>query len=721
MVCCLNPDCQQPHNPDEAKFCLRCGTKLVPLLAGHYRVIGPLGGGGFARTYLAEDKQKLNERCVVKQLAPDVQSSSALQKATDLFEQEAQRLQQLGNHPQIPTLYAYFEQERCLYLVQEYIAGQNLLEELEQLGAWSEPKIRKLLIDLLQVLQFIHEQQVIHRDIKPENIIRRQSNPNHLQGAKTLDEGQLVLIDFGVAKPITATTLTKPGTTIGSLGYAPIEQLKGGEAYAASDLYSLGVTCFQLLTQVHPWELWTEQGYNWVSSWREHLNHPVSWELGRILHKLLQKDVVLRYQSAAEVLRDLEPGRSEQHQRQTLISPNLSPSLLPAAQRPVALSIPPYQPGKIRMNVYSSQAGGVLGSGGGGKSQKAGLSLLLVQFLRLSCQNLWLIVCIILLLGLGGYGSRHVHGQLSAKTPTEKNLALLNTLTAHSDIIRAVAISPNGQLLVSGSNDQTIKIWQLSTGTLKNTLIGHHSWISAVAISPDSQTVVSGSGDNTIKVWQLNTGKLLRTLTGHSASVYAVAISPDGQTLVSGGSDNTIKIWQLNTGKLLRTLTKHSYGVNSITISPDGQTLVSGNGSVWPYGEDHTIKIWGLKTGLAKRTIAGHESNVTAVTISSDGRTLASGSTDNTIKIWQLSTGQLVHTLTDYPNCVYSVAISPNGQTLVSGSGDNTIKVWDLSTGNLKNALKGHSSAVYAVAISPDGQTLVSGSNDKTIKIWRLP
>ncbi len=719
MVCCLNPNCQRPQNPDGINFCSSCGTALVPLLAGHYQVIRPLGGGGFARTYLAEDKQKLNERCVVKQLTPNVQGSWALQKATDLFKQEAERLQQLGHHPQIPRLYAYFEEDRYLYLVQQFIEGQNLSEELAQLGIWSEQKVWKLLLDLLKVLQFVHEQQVIHRDIKPENIIRHHSSSHHLQTRNTFStsvsqaeespallqsaEHKLVLIDFGIAKQLgaTVTVVEKPGTTIGSFGYAPIEQLKGGEAYPASDLYSLGVTCFELLTQVHPWELWTEQGYGWVSDWQRHLKSPISSELAWILDKLLQKDFEHRYQSASEVLKDLESGESEQHQSQKV-------ALLSSSQSPL-------QGGNNRINLYSQR------TGGGGKSQQTRLSVLLSKFLHLSAQNPWLmVVIIILLLGLGGYGSWHIQGQISATISTGEKLRRAHTLVGHSDMVRSIAISPDGQTLVSGSNDQTIKIWQLSSGTLKSTLTGHSSWISSVAISPDGEILASGSGDNTIKIWQLSTGRMVRTLTGHSSGVNSIAISPDGQTLVSGSADNTIKIWQLSTGQLVRTLTKHSYGVNCLAISPDGQTLVSGNGRVQPLGDSYTIKIWGLNSSFPKRTLTGHASWVNSLAITPDGQTLVSVSEDDTIKIWQLKTGDLVRTLRGHSSSVYAVALSPDGQTLVSGSEDNTIKVWQLSTGTLKSTFTGDSSAVYAVAISSDGQTLVSSGDDQTIKIWQM-
>jgi serine/threonine protein kinase len=293
-------------------FCSNCGVGLV-VLRNRYRPIKSLGGGGFAKTYLAEDVDKLNEHCVIKQFAPQVQGTASLNKATELFEQEAKRLQQLGKHPQIPTLLAYFDEDNRLYLVQEFIEGQNLLAELQQHGTLNEQKVRELLLDLLDILKTVHQQKVIHRDIKPENIIRHS-------------DGKLVLIDFGASKQLTATVMTQVGTAIGSFGYAPLEQMQGGEAYPASDLYSLGATCFHLLSGIHPWELWKKQGYGWVGSWRQHLQQPVSEEFGRILDKLLQDEYRQRYQSGTEVLRDLTPP---------------APSPIPPTQPVIATPPPP--------------------------------------------------------------------------------------------------------------------------------------------------------------------------------------------------------------------------------------------------------------------------------------------------------------------------------------------------------------------------------------------
>ncbi|MBD1940050.1 SUMF1/EgtB/PvdO family nonheme iron enzyme [Microcoleus sp. FACHB-68] len=301
MPYCLNPSCQKPQNPDGTKFCVNCGTKLVPLLRGRYSIISALGQGGFGKTYLAEDEDRRKAICVVKQFSPSpaIQTSApALQKAIELFHQEAERLLHLEDHPQIPTLFAYFEQDTYLYLVQQFIKGQTLIEELEQQGTFSEAKIRELLNDLLPILQYVHNRPVIHRDIKPENIIRRQS------------DGKLILIDFGVAKQMSGTSLSQQGTLLGTPGYAPIEQAMRGVAYPASDLYSLAVTCIRLMTGIFPDLDGSDELYDPLEAcwlWREKLPRgtTVSAGLGEVLDKLLQDYVKDRYQSATEVLEAL--------------------------------------------------------------------------------------------------------------------------------------------------------------------------------------------------------------------------------------------------------------------------------------------------------------------------------------------------------------------------------------------------------------------------------
>ena len=472
MSYCLNPNCQKPLNSEETISCHSCGKKLQPLLRNRYRIIRPLGGGGFGRTFLAEDKDKLNELCVVKQLVPQIQGTKARQKATLLFQQEARRLQQLGEHPQIPTLYAYFEQDGYLYLVQQLIVGQTLQQELGQQGIFDELKIWQLLSDLLPVLQYIHTQHVIHRDIKLENIIRRSPQPS----LPTKANGNLVLIDFGVAKYLTTTAIAQPGTSIGSFGYAALEQMSWGEAYPATDLYSLGVACFHLLTQIHPSQLWAEQGYSWVTNWRQYLRSPISQKLTQVLDKLLQKDLHQRYQFANEVLQDIDP------QAQLLI-----PHLAAVTQPPNTIENSHYPD-------CSDKATNFFPPG----QQKPHTELKE----RYSFSNKLLSLGAILLLSLAGYWYW-------------LSLESIPTLTGHTGEVNSVAFSPDGEKIASGSDDRTVKIWSLNRQQELRTIKGHLDWIYSVAIGSDSKTLISGSKDKTIKVWDLNTGKEIRTQPVH--------------------------------------------------------------------------------------------------------------------------------------------------------------------------------------------------------------
>jgi Ca-activated chloride channel family protein len=318
---CFNPKCQYPENTSDSEQCGSCGKSLR--LRNRYRAIRLIGQGGFGRTLLAADESKPSAPyCVIKQSYPLQQNS--IEKASDLFRQEAKRLETLGQHAQIPKLLEYFEIEGWQYLVQEFIDGRNLAQELAETGAFNEAQIRQLLQDILPILKFVHEQQVIHRDIKPENIVRRSS------------DRKLILVDFGAAKYTTETTLGKTGTMIGSAAYTAPEQVRG-KATFASDLYSLGVTCIHLLTQVPPFELFDSGENAWV--WRHYLGKTTNdgfvnsmpsnkkskrsalkdEQLGIILDKLLESGTTRRYRTAEEVLNALKSKPKRRIKKRVII------------------------------------------------------------------------------------------------------------------------------------------------------------------------------------------------------------------------------------------------------------------------------------------------------------------------------------------------------------------------------------------------------------------
>ncbi|TVQ51431.1 MAG: serine/threonine protein kinase [Spirulina sp. DLM2.Bin59] len=266
------------------------------LLAQRYRIIRQLGDGGFGQTFLATDEQFPGQpQCVVKQLRPYRATPQTLQLARRLFFSEAEVLSQLGEHPQIPHLLAYFEENDEFYLVQEYIEGADIETELTPGKTWSEVKVIRLLREVLTILQFVHGQNVIHRDLKPANI-RRRTN------------GELVLIDFGAVKQIGEPGMkpdkTKVTVAIGTPGYAPSEQTQG-KPRLNSDLYALGMIAIQALTGIEPEHL-PEDPHTGEVIWHDRIGQKnLNPLLRQVLDRMVRYDFRQRYPDAAAVLADL--------------------------------------------------------------------------------------------------------------------------------------------------------------------------------------------------------------------------------------------------------------------------------------------------------------------------------------------------------------------------------------------------------------------------------
>jgi serine/threonine protein kinase len=284
MICCLNPRCnkENPSCPDDTEHCTSCGTEMR-LLLDRYRPVRRIGTGESAVTYFAQDRKAfLNKDCVIRQLT--IQDS----RVRELAVREARKLQDLSrNTVEIPKLLDCYVEDEYLYLVQWFVEGQNLDKYLERQGVFDETEVLDFLNSMLPILELIHRKNIIHRDIRLENIIRRNN-------------GQLVLIDFGVAKQyIGRTHESTPSTP----GYTALEQSNRGMTNPASDLYSLGAACFHLLTGKHPNVAFQEREHNWTNKWREYLPQSIDNDLGKIIDKLLKQHDRDRYQSAKDVMR----------------------------------------------------------------------------------------------------------------------------------------------------------------------------------------------------------------------------------------------------------------------------------------------------------------------------------------------------------------------------------------------------------------------------------
>ncbi len=284
----------------------------------------------------------------------------------------------------------------------------------------------------------------------------------------------------------------------------------------------------------------------------------------------------------------------------------------------------------------------------------------------------------------------------------------------HAGSVMSVAWSPCGKLVLSGSTDKTVRVWEVASSRCIATLEGHSNSVMSVAWSPDGKRALSGSSDNTIRVWEVANGQCMATLEDHSNSVTSVAWSPEGKRALSGSLDKTVKVWEIDSWRCIATFDDHTSCVRSVAWSPNGKRAISGS-------EDRTVKIWSIDSGQCLATLEGHTSYVLSVAWSPDGERVLSGACDNTLKVWEIASGRCLATLEKHTSYVRSVAWSPDGERVISGSEDRTVRIWKINRDEpLLATLQGHSFYVMSVAWSPDGKRVLSGSEDRTIRLWKV-
>jgi WD40 repeat protein len=281
------------------------------------------------------------------------------------------------------------------------------------------------------------------------------------------------------------------------------------------------------------------------------------------------------------------------------------------------------------------------------------------------------------------------------------------TRTIWSDfaqIAYAVTSLPTLQVIVGDRKKRAVQVWEIPVeaddGEQRRTLAGHTDAVCSVACSPDGQYIVSGSHDRTIRVWDTTTGKQRHFMSGHRATVTHVAFSPNGEWVVSTSFDHTVQVWDAATGAHHHTMEGHARTVYAAAFSPDGQFIVSGS-------SDQTVRLWDATTGYPRHVMRGHDNGVWAVAFSQDGRLVASGSTDKTVRLWDAATGTQHRVMSGHTNLVRTVAFSPDGQFIVSGSRDKTARVWDTTTGAQWRRVD-HPSRVWAVEFQPDSRSIMS-------------
>jgi WD40 repeat protein/serine/threonine protein kinase len=294
---------------------------------------------------------------------------------------------------------------------------------------------------------------------------------------------------------------------------------------------------------------------------------------------------------------------------------------------------------------------------------------------------------------------------------------LHNIENAHPAPVYNLTFSPDGSRFASAGFDGTVRVWRTETGEpAMEPLRGHTGATMGVAYSPDGKRIASAGYDKTVRLWDAATGKERITLRGHTEYVCSVAFSPDGKQLLSASFDKSARVWDAAravrpSGPGLFMLGGHEDRVNAVAFSPDGRVLASG-------GWDAAVRLWDGSTGAELRTLKGHKGSIWRLAFSRDGTRLASASWDRTVKVWDVASGRELRTLAGHMTPVHGVAFSPDGHRLVSSSWEGLVKFWDADTGIEQATLKGHLFPTMAVAFSPDGQRIASASGDRTVKLW---